>query len=379
MKNGRLYGVLLFLGCLVTCVLLYLLMLRPFAVQAYQGSAPDWFQKLIDLAYPRFQVERQRFELEFFLYKADQILIRSLLVLGSFWFLLRSPSSIIVRNTCVHSGKFYLVLTTIFYLGLLYYTWDWYLDLEQVVRMKPFYHGVLLFRILHLPVLPLALFYALHLVYVLAIILVLFRYKAVVFASLTALILLLFQGYSFSFEKVDHGLATLSYAAMLMPVMLYEIEIQSIQNKAQQDQLSSFALFLIQFMIAGVYFLSGVEKLLTSGFNWANATTFRTYIALHDQPLGLKLAKIDILAHLLPWGALLFQLCFILILFQKRWKYMWLVLGIFFHLGTKLMMGIGPYFSSWIFVYVFFIDWDVLFRRGTEFITHRHKHNQKGA
>lgn len=356
-------------------------MFRAYVSLAYEGSAPDWFQQLIDILYPRFQVEKQRFELSFFLFKADQILVRTLLLaLGiSFTLWILSPKQFLEKNIKLHSPSFYSLLVTIFYLGLLYFTWMWIWDFEQIVRMKSFYKGILLYRIFHLPILPLPLYYSLYVLYILSIISVLFRYREVLFSTIAAVILLLFQGYSFSFEKIDHGQVTLTYAAMLMPSLLYELRVQDNNKRPLNSHKFSWILFLIQLTIAGVYFLAGAEKLLTSGFEWATVETFRNYVSLHGQELGIKLAENNLLAHILPWGALLFQLFFFVILFQKRLKILILILGVFFHLGTKFLMDIGPYFSSWIFVYIFFIDWDSLLARWNEFMTRRHKKSQNGA
>lgn len=379
MKNARIYIILSVSGLALLSAALYIFLIRPYVSLAYEGDAPLWFQELVDFLYPRFQIEKQRFELNFFLHKADQILIRSLLLTSGLSLLLwvQSPEKLLEKNLKLHSQSFYNVLTTIFYLGLLYFTWHWIFAFEQMVRMQAFYRGVLLYRILHLPILPLTLYYTLYWLYLLSIVLVLLRYHMVLFSSIAALILLLFQGYMLSFEKIDHGQTTLLYATLLMPALLYELKCQK-QNSGQSLK-SSWTLFLIQLTIAAVYLLAGLEKLLSSGLEWATAETFRNYIALHNQPLGMKIAQHDFLAHMLPWAALLFQLGFVLILFQGRSKYLFLVAGVFFHWGTKILMDIGPYFSSWFFVYIFFIDWEVCVERWDKWITSRQRKTQKGA
>jgi hypothetical protein len=194
-----------------------------------------------------------------------------------------------------------------------------------------------------------------------------------------AILSVLFQGYFNSFEKIEHGQVTLTYVALLMPFFFYELNVTSRQINQEKSKIQSWTLFLIQFTIAGVYLLSGLEKLLTSGFQWATAETFRTYIALHEQPWGIMIAKNDVLAQLFPMLALVFQLTFILILFFPRWKYVFLSMGVFFHLGTKILMDIGPYFSSWFFVYIFFLNWDMLLKKGLSFIQRRDISNQNGA
>ena len=45
--------------------------------QLYEGTAPSWLMELINTVYPRFAVEKHRFELSFFQEKAWQLLTRA--------------------------------------------------------------------------------------------------------------------------------------------------------------------------------------------------------------------------------------------------------------------------------------------------------------
>ena len=345
-----------FLAVSVLATVLYLFFFRSLVSEAYHNNAPSWFSNLISLAYPRFEVEKQRFELAFFQYKADQIVLRFCLVAVSLSILLLSLSyqKLIKKYSISRSQGHFRMLRYLFYLGLLIYTWDWYLDFEQIVRMQAFYKGVHLFRLLGVKPLALPVFYLLFGIYLFSVLLVLLDVKKIWFSALAALLFIFFQGYFFSFEKIEHSYTTLTYSAMLMPFLFYELETQ---NKTK-GKLTSFVLLLIQLCISGVYLLAGIEKLLTSGFSWAGAETFRTYVYLHEQPLGLMIAESDFFAHFLPWGALIFQLVFILILFLPTYKLFFLMGGISFHWGTRLLMGIGSFFSPWIFVYIFFLNFE---------------------
>lgn len=359
----------------------YFFFFRDLVILAYKGDAPQWFGTFIDLLYPRFSIEKQRFELSFFLYKTDQILIRTVLIAVCltilFW--IKRPIRLIQSNSVNISVRHARILIFLFYCGLLYFTWNWIYAFDEIVLLAPFYKAVLLYQLLHLPILSLNIFYALYGLYIVSIILILMGSKKVILPILVALLSILFQGYFNSFEKIEHGQVTLTYVALLMPFLFHELNVTSQQINKEKGRLNSWTLFLIQFTIAGVYLLSGLEKLLTSGFQWASAGTFRTYVALHDQPWGIMIAENDLLAHLLPTLALVFQLTFILILFFPRWKYVWLIMGVFFHLGTKLLMDIGPYISSWFFVYIFFLDWDKLLIKGLSLMQRRHISNQNGA
>lgn len=331
----------------------YLFFFRSLVEQAYHDTAPEWFSTLVDELYPRFTVEKQRFDLAFFQYKADQIMIRLSLILflGGVIFWFAKPSHFLARHTIKLPSDFYHNLRIVFYAGLLFYTWDWYEDFYRIVNMQDFYKGVHLFRLFKIGIPEIEIFYGLFAIYLISLFLVLLNFRLIVFSSLTAIGLVVFQGYLYSFEKIEHGYATLTYACMLMPFLFYELNVQN--GKAKQK---SFVLFLIQFSIAGAYFLSGAEKLLTSGFQWADAETFRTYLLLHPQEAGLWVAEQPFLLNVLPWMVLIFQLSFIIVPFYPRFRSLFLLSGIAFHWGTTWLMGIGAYLSPWIFVYVFFLD-----------------------
>jgi hypothetical protein len=61
---------------------------------------------------------------------------------------------------------------------------------------------------------------------------------------------------------------------------------------------------------------------------------------------------------LLPLGALLFELGFILTVFRPKLAWVFLPAGVLFHMGTYLLLGVGWYFNGWIATYIFFIPWE---------------------
>jgi hypothetical protein len=354
----------------------YLLYCRAWVGLAYTGEAPDWFMQVVSTLYPRFEVEKQRFELAFFLDKADQVVIRMslLLVLSAALLLNGIRPKLLSLLSITKPPAFFEGLRLSFYLGLLYFSWHWYEDIPRLISLAEFYKPTYLLRLLRLPILPAEVFYSFFALYLFSLLMVIGGRREILFSMLSAVLLILFQAYFYSFEKVEHSYATLNYVAMLMPFLFYEISRQP--QKALRE---SYVLFLMRASVAGVYLLAGLEKLLSSGLGWASAETFRTYIALHQQPLGLWIAESDFLSHLLPWLALLIQLGFPLILIVPRYKYVILLAGTGFHLGTRLLFGIGPFFSAWILSYVVFLDWDVLSEQIQDLRGRRQSKAKKGA
>jgi hypothetical protein len=139
-----------------------------------------------------------------------------------------------------------------------------------------------------------------------------------------------------------------------MPFLLNE-HMKAIHLR--QSVQDAWPLQLICVCIAMVYLMAGLEKLLIAGVDWINPDSFRSYLYLHQAPLGLWVAKSNFLCTILPLSAMLFQLGFITILFFPRLKLMILLSGVAFHIGTYLLLEVGWYINAWILVYIFFIDW----------------------
>ncbi len=340
-------------------VILYAFIFREYVTLAYQHKAPSWFQQLIHSLYPRFEVEKHRFHVDFFLAKADQVILRYALVLLFLSLLSLWPQKGHFMQSLVkpYSYLHYRRLSLLFYSGLLLYTWDWVLDFPSLIALEPFYKPVLFYDVLDIQIPALAWLQAAYGLYIIAIGLVMMNYFPVIAASIAAFFLLLFQGYFLSFEKIDHGYSTLTYATLLMPFLLWEVQKERKQD-ANFFAIKSWSLFLIQCMIAAVYFLAGWEKVLTSGWHWASQSTFQTYLSLHPTPLSQFIVQQPVLSTLLPLLILLFQFGFIAIFFFPKHQVLFLLGGVLFHVGTKWVMDIGGWISPWIFVYIFFIRWE---------------------
>jgi len=341
--------------CWVLVCILYLFLIRDWVFLIYDDAAPGFFTSLINELYPRFAVEKHRFPLAFFLDKADQIFLRGSFVLLIVWVAFLSRKHKIWTRFGLQqvSTAHAHLLRLLFYAGLLYYTWDWIVDLQRLSALQAFYNPVLLFKLLHFPLPSFWVFVGVYVLYILSLFFAIVQVKPVLSSFVVALLFVVMHGYFLSFEKIGHGYVPLMYAALLMPFFLMET-----QSQKNDKVMMSWSLSAMQATIAGTYFFAGLEKLFTSGLSWVSARTFRTYLELHQTPLGLQVAENDLLCVLLPLFAILFQLGFVLVLFYPKLRYVFLPGGIAFHAGTVLLFNIGAYFSPWIFVYIFFINWE---------------------
>jgi len=337
---------------------------RTLAAAAVAGTAPEWLQELVNAVYPRLAVEKHRFEAAFFLRKADQVVLRFALVAGLLVtgrYLLGQRPALWVSlhafwNRPVPAGRV-RVLRVLCYAALLFFSHEWYAELASRYGAAVFYKPLPLLRLLPAgfpppPVLALlcgSLWVACGLA-------MLGRW-AVWSAGAAAGLFVLLQAWLYSFEKMDHTYALLTYAALPMPWML--AERQRAVREGQPLQ-AGWPLRLIQLVIGLVYLQTGLEKLLIGGPAWLHPETFRNYIYLHQAPLGMWAAGSDVLCVLLPALALAFELGFILVVFRPAWAWVFLPAGVLFHAGTYLLLGVGWYFNGWIATYIFFIPWERL-------------------
>jgi hypothetical protein len=357
---------LCWLLCIVGIPILYLFAGRELILNSMEGKAPAWFDQILETFYPRFAVEKHRFDTHFFLSKADQIIIRFCLVQMAFLVFTTTYAFKPTFRTQVNAFWHTPVLIrqahwlrVLFYLGMLFFTYDWFYYLDLVRPAEIFYKPLLLLRILNIDFPSVTVSGIVFGLLMLSYAGVLFWFKPVISSIVATLLFVLMQGWLYSFEKIDHTFSTLTYVALIMPFLIYE---QQKASRARSIQQAAWPLQLIRVCIAMVYVMAGLEKLLIAGTEWFNPDSFRSYLYLHQAPAGLWVAQSDLLCTILPVGAMLFQLGFSVILFFRKLTLFVLLAGIGFHAGTYILLEVGWYFNAWIFVYIFFIDWTWLDR-----------------
>ena len=346
---------------------IYVFGLRGLVTQAYFGTAPDWFMAVVNAVYPRFAVEKHRFEAAFFLRHADQIVLRAgLVVLASTALsvaLVRwQPLRIRLRRLFaepVPAAKVRLYAVAL-YGCVVFVTHDWPVVFSQLYEARDFYRPLALLRWVPFP--PPWISTALCTLLWISCLCAALRFRAVSFATLAAGLFVLLQGWLYSFEKIDHGFAPLTYVLCLMPLLLHpfsrKIENPATGGNAQNvhpGNVSAWTLPLIRLVIGTVYLQAGLEKLLTGGWEWLAPDTFRNYLYLHPTAAGLWVARHDWLCVLLPASALVFQLGFVSVVFWPKTRWLWLPAGVLFHAGTYLLMDVGGYVNAWVWLYVFFL------------------------
>jgi len=339
-------------------IVLYAWLLKPEITTLYHEpeAALPWLRNLVETLYPRFFTEKHRFNLPFFLGKAEQMLVRFVL-LSIFFLLVYYRNWLAVRISFFQKSHFknfwngevskrsILVLQAFLALVWMYESFTWYKSLKLLSRASEFYEAHLLLRWLPFPNENGVSYWFMGL-YILMVASFIPRFR--VFGWLGAIfVILILQGFLYGFGKIDHTYATWGYVSMLMPFLLFDLE----KNKEQMF-IPAWSLRLMQVVVACVYLQTGLEKLLIAGFSWFEPQTLQTHLQAHPTSLGLWVAQFDILCIFLSLAAIIFEVGFISILLLPKAKYIFLPMGVLFHTGTFVLMGIGGFPSLWWLVYI---------------------------
>lgn len=337
---------------LISLTFCALLFVDDFVQAAWKDHLPKSITRCIDFFYPRFQTEKHRLPFEFFLEKANLVLIRLLFVeiglLGFIsWKSLSKRSELTIVKTS-HSTKF---LITTFYGFLLITTHDWFCELDNLNLIAPFYKPILILLIFGQELPHTFILQGLYLIMAFLCLVIILK-KGLKWAPTIVIVLFIYLEATFnSFEKINHGYATFIYTGLLLPIYLYN------------PRHRKWSISVIQVVIASCYFLAGLEKLTISGSQWFSFETMSIYLSQHQTVVGIWVSKQPILCFILSVSAILFQLTFPLFLFIKKLKKPILITGVLFHWGTVVLFGISSFLNPWLVVYVFFIDTKKIVKR----------------
>ena len=338
-------------------ILFHYLYLRNAIVSAYEGNPDHFIKFILDALYPRFYIEKDRFDINFFLSKADQVIYRFATI---YYFIFLLIYLYQTNNFLkIKIEKLFYTETTsrnIDVLRILFFSYCLYLSYEMLDELiakqslKLFYKPIYLLSFFHIPFPSYSVILIIGALWYFLNGLIILNIRPILNSCLSLVIFILIQCWLFSFEKLEHGYATFTYAFMLLP-FLFEEKLKN------HSSFGSWSLQLIKITIAMVYFLSGLEKILISQLSWVKPDTLKTYLSFHETDLSKIVIQSDLLCSLLSVGALLLQLSFIFILFLPRYKWIWIIGGVLFHTGTLVLMNIGILLNPWILVYIFYIDW----------------------
>lgn len=185
---------------------------------------------------------------------------------------------------------------------------------------------------------------------------------------LAGIFILLMQGLIYSVGKVNHEIMV-----PLVPVLMAfsnwgnSFSIDSWRNPEPNRNPESWPLVLLSLFIGFMMFTSGFPKILGG---WLDPSThavkahlFRQFFA-HEREAFLAGYAIqfqnDLFWELLDWATILFEIGFLIAVRKARWFRIFLVMAVFFHFSTKMLLNIS--FLPNFLAYSAFLNWSAIYQ-----------------
>ncbi len=185
---------------------------------------------------------------------------------------------------------------------------------------------------------------------------------------LAGIFILFMQGLIYSVGKVNHEILV-----PLVPIIMAfsnwgnSFSVDSLRHGGQDRKAESWPLVLLSLFIGFMMFTSGFPKILGG---WLDPSThavkahlFRQFFA-HEREAFLAGYAIqfqsDLLWELLDWATILFEIGFLVAVRKATWFRFFLVLAVFFHFSTKMLLNIS--FLPNFLAYAVFLNWTVIYQ-----------------
>lgn len=129
-------------------------------------------------------------------------------------------------------------------------------------------------------------------------------------------------------------------------------------DSVDSDVLSSMGLRLLQIQLCVIYAYTGLEKLKGSTW-WDGTAVWRVLGNAQLAPIDMSwLSQVPSLVAILTFTTLIFEIYFPIVIWINRIKRSWLLIGILFHGGVGILMGL-PFFSLLMMInFAFFLNRD---------------------
>jgi hypothetical protein len=184
-------------------------------------------------------------------------------------------------------------------------------------------------------------------------------------------------GLPFNFGKLSHtgGIVVIALGIMALSRAGDAISVDAwLRRRAGRPPIEPsgeyrWPIRFVWMLIATAYLVSAASKVMNSGLGYLDPDTMAGFLrqrsfAWYNQPLtdwGYGLANLRWLCTAIAAWTLFAEGFFWLTLISRRAR-AFLVIGMLFtHIGITLL--IGPQFFQWLSVFVFFVPWELMFRR----------------
>lgn len=201
------------------------------------------------------------------------------------------------------------------------------------------------------------------------------NFSLLVFAFLNVVL----QAFIYSFGDIHHPEAVMMFAliALALSPSGHVLSIDSWRRGRRtrsdtttvrlldvQEPYARWPILFLQWFFPLMYLSAVVSKLTRGGLDWANGISLQYFMILegykNDSVLGLFVSQFHHFLKFAEYIVLAFQATFFLILFFPKLKWIYLPLGLIFHLVIYVTLR-AP-FPQWIAMYIVFIPWALVFK-----------------
>ena len=199
-------------------------------------------------------------------------------------------------------------------------------------------------------------------------------YCARITLKTSAALVLLHEGILRSFGYFNHdemaGVICLIILAFTPCTDAFSLDALYDRRPAGPSVTYGYPIFLMQLVVAWVYFTAGINKIRLSGPGYFGADTLIVHSIthsldnLHDTQYryAFWLAELrGVATSAMLAGAVVFELAFPLAIFWRRARWWILGVGVVFHIATMLLMNV--LFPHLMALYLLFVDWPAVLRR----------------
>ena len=193
----------------------------------------------------------------------------------------------------------------------------------------------------------------------LCLILLLFGFRAKWTSLILGLALIIGNSFLYSFDKISHGNLLTTFIPLVMAFSNWGARF-SIERSDKQE-VEYWPVSLMSFIIGFGMFTAGVFKVVGGWLNPSyQAIKFHVFKSFLNLREGLFTGVVvemgtPVLWEVMDYVIVIFEIGFLLVVFNRKWFQGWIVAAIFFHIGVLLVLDIS--FSKNVVVYFLFLNW----------------------
>lgn len=168
----------------------------------------------------------------------------------------------------------------------------------------------------------------------------------------------------FLFLNLSHGNPELSNAGwailkqcLFFATFLFDVrDGENGRTHSLKRLLHNLSFYAIWFQIALLYFVAGANKLL--GYEWLNGNALAVVLSIEEYSIPLVFENLHtntLFLKIMTWVTLAYQLAFMPLIWFRRLHGVLLPIGMLFHLGIIVLLGIADFGIVMLGLYVAFV------------------------